>query len=244
MRVAVDEARDDAAPAGVDGARRPRRPPRSIAATRRPRRPPRRRGRARAAFAELGSLVTSRPMRSIASRGHAVRLRDRRAQLGGDVERAWLPSLTTSRPPQTTLRDVRRGGAEDDRLERVSAVVPASRTRVERRSSRGRRGAPGFDPPGVGQPEAACPAAVAARSSAAAAWRPRSPLARRSSSSTARASSKHVDHRVRIAAERQRGAGVRERARRADAVGEIALGRRTEAAATAAAAEQPRRRRR
>ena len=48
-----------------------------------------------------------------------------------------------------------------------------------------------------------------------------------------------VDDRVRVAAERQRRAGLGERAHAADAVGEVALGGRADAAARRGAAEQP-----
>ena len=47
-----------------------------------------------------------------------------------------------------------------------------------------------------------------------------------------------VDHGVRVGAQRKAGAGVDQGAGRADAVGEVALGRRAEAAAAASAAER------
>ena len=111
-----------------------------------------------------------------------------------------------------------------------AGAVPARRTQSRPTVTRSAI-APGSIRPASGQPIAAWPAAVAA----ARAGRRRGggrarPVASRSSSSTARASSKRSMTALRVGAEAERRAGVGEPPRRADAVGEVALGGRAEAA--------------
>ena len=102
--------------------------------------------------------------------------------------RVWRPSTTTSRPSTSTCRTSRAEPRTRPSRARAPAPQPASRTASSETVTRSAR-APGSIRPASGQPRQACPPSEAARSSAAAAWCPRSPLARRSSSSTARASS-------------------------------------------------------
>ena len=112
-----------------------------------------------------------------------------RAELGGDVDRRVVP--VGRRPPG---RRSRRGGrltpiAANTATSRASsAEAPTVRTEssaiVVRSAS-----APTSMRPASGHPRLAWPPSVAARSNDAASWLPRMPLANRSSSSTARASS-------------------------------------------------------
>ena len=126
--------------------------------------------------------------------------------------------------------DVGGGRANTAASRAVSAVVPASRTpsspTVTRSASR-----PGSIAPASGQPSAAWPFGLARSSSAAARWRPRLPVASRSSSSTARASSNVIDDRVRVGAQCQRRARLASAPGGADPVGQIALCGRAQAAA-------------
>ena len=91
------------------------------------------------------------------------------------------------RPPARAARPRRRPRTPRRRA-RARGSHPASRTPSSATVTRSAR-APGSIRPASGQPRHACPSAEAARISSSAPWRPRSPLARRSSSSTARASS-------------------------------------------------------
>ncbi len=151
-----------------------------------------------------------------------------------------LPSPTTSRPQHDHRPDVGRARGEDDRLERVRlAPLPASRTESSPTVTRSAI-APGSIRPASGQPmRAVAPLGRGAAAAAAAPWWPRSPVTSRSSSSIARISSKRSMTACESEPSARRAPAVGDRRRRPDAVGEVALGRRAEAAGAAALAEQP-----
>ena len=177
-----------------------------------------------------GSQVTSSPMRSIDERAHAATAAIASLSSRATSSRTWRPSRTTSAAVDDHVAHVGRGRGEDDGGEGVARG--GSRRGARRRARRrpGRRGPRARCRPASGQPRQACPAAVAALSSAArglrAALAARQPLVELDRARLL----EEVDHGVRVAAERQRRAGPAQRARAADAVGEVALGRRADAA--------------
>ena len=125
-----------------------------------------------------------------------------------------------------------------------SGVAPAGARRPSETVTRS-AGAPGRDPPGIGPAEAGVPVRgrraqqLGGRGGARARR-----VARRSSSSTARASSNRSITAWESLPSASRGARVDQRPHPADAVGEVALGRRADAAQARGVAEQRRRRRR
>ena len=106
-----------------------------------------------------------------------------------------------------------RGRCEHHRVERVLHRAARKLHPVERDGDEV-GAAPGSIRPASGQPRQACPCSVAARISDSVVWIPRRPLASRSSSSIARASSKRSMNGVRVRAERERRAGAGEPAHR------------------------------
>ena len=100
-----------------------------------------------------------------------------------------MPRCRRRRPPAARhdhLAHVGRGRREDQRGDGIRAIGAHQPRRRDR--PRRDRVAPRLDPPASASRGTPCPSA-AADSSSAAEWRPRSPVASRSSSSTARASS-------------------------------------------------------
>ena len=155
----------------------------------------------------------------------------------GDVDRRrGCPSATTTRPPTTTWRTSAAVAANTAVVEGVARsrcrpCAPSRAPIVVRSAS-----APGSMRPASGQPRLAWPCSVAiAQQRRARRGCPRTPVARRSSSSTARASSSRSITAWESLPSVEPGAGVAQRPRRADAVGEVALGRRAEAAPAAGA---------
>ena len=179
-------------------------------------------------------FVTSNPMPSIAT---LVTPAPRPVH----VRRRWWRGAhrpTTTRPPMTTWWTSAAVAANTTVASASSGPAPTVRTESRRMVVRS-AGAPGAMRPASGQPRLAWPFAVAIVSSAATSWCPRVPVARRSSSSTARASSSMsmtaCESLPRVisapAAAQERCGG--------DAVGEVALGGRAQAAPAVVPAEQP-----
>ena len=216
-------------------ARRPlRRPARPTATTRRPRSPAHAsRTSPSGPSPSAGSLVTSRPMLSIDERAHrASSSAIDASQLGGDVD-ADVARRRARRPRRrrSTWCDVGGGRGEDQPTRaRASAAVPGQAHRVEAdRHEVGER--PGCDRARLGPAERGV--AVRGRGAAAATARRgcrARRVASRSSSSTARASSNRSITACESVPSDRRAPGVAQAPRRADAVGEVALGRRAEAA--------------
>ena len=131
------------------------------------------------------------------------------AELRGNVQPRCAPSRTIEPPADDHVADVGGGRGEDDATRaRDRRVGPARRTPSRPTVTRS-ASAPGPIAPASGQPMQAQPAAVAARSSAAAAW----------CSALAGLESlveldrprllEHVDRGVRVGAERELGARPR-----------------------------------
>ena len=239
--MAVHEARDHAAPAGVDAARRrPRRRARWRPRAR-PRSRARRRARGRAAPRRARLAGDEQPDVVDDERAHAdapatvTRLVRARAATSMLV---CAPSRTISRPPTITCRTSAAPAAKTTASSACSRLPAGQPHAVERdRHEVGARAR--LDPPGLRPAEAGVAVRRSRRAAAPSApWWPRSPLARRSSSSTARASSNRSITACESLPSDSDAPASRERAHPADAVGEVALGRRAEAAARARAAEQ------
>ena len=189
-------------------------------------------------LAELGIVRDQEPDVVDRQRAHPRHRRDRFAQLARRRRARGGRRRGRSRDRRRSPgRRRRRRRAKTTDSSAVSAVVPASRTPSSRTVTRS-AAAPGSSRPASGQPSAACPLAVAAPSSVAAPRRPRSPLARRSSSSIARASSNWSITACESDPSASDAPASIERPGRADPVGEVALGGRAETAVAAALAEQ------
>ena len=151
--------------------------------------------------------------------------------------RVWTPSTTTSRPSTSTCCTSRAEPANTTESSACSGSQPASPHRFERDGHQVRPRAR-LEPPGVRPPEAGVPALRGRpdqrRGRVVPAFAARKALVELDRPSLF----EHVDHGVGVTAERERGAGVHERAHPADAVGQVALRRRDRRSARARAAEQ------
>ena len=150
---------------------------------------------------------------------------------------ACRPSRTISRPSTSTWRTSAAPAANTTAWSAFSGSVPARRTPSSETVTRSARRA-GRDPPGVRPAQAGVP--VLGRRPQQRGGGVVSALpARQALVQLDRARLlEEVDHGVGVAAERERGARLRQRAHPADAVGQVALGRRADAAAGAGVAEQ------
>ncbi len=236
VRVAVDEARDDAASGGVDA---------FVG----------RRCRARTDIDDAVAVEhdvrvaddtgTSGFPDGVIGDEHADPLDDggghgdahRPFEFGGDVDAGVGSVAHDHGAADDHVRDVRRAGGEDDAVEGVGRTGAGGAHRVEPDRAEIGEGAD-LDAPGVGPAErgvavgggglqqrvAAMAAALAGGESLVEFDRPRF--------------LEQVDERVGVGSEREARAGVAQRPGRCDAVGEVALGRRAHAYGAAVRPEQ------
>ena len=189
-----------------------------------------------------GSLVTSRPMSSTTSVGEVTTCAPRPTPTPSaparraTSSRAWRPPATTTSPPTTTWCTSAAAPANTTASSTWAGSVPASRTdprsTVTRSAAAPTRQGPDLRPAdagvavGGGRPEQVGGPVVAPHAGV-------QPLVQLDAAGLL----EQVDHRVRVAAERQPGSGVDEPPGRADAVGQVALGRGAAAHRAAVAAE-------
>ena len=160
-------------------------------------------------------------------------------QLAGHVQRRVQPVAHDDAATDHDMAHVgRRRRRTRRRASASSLAVPAVRTESSVTVVRSAR-APASMRPASGQPSARWPCSVAIRRSAAVSWRPRTQRRQALVELDGPGLLEEVDDGVRVAAERQAGAGVAQGERRADAVGEVALRRRADAARAPRRAEQP-----
>ena len=160
-----------------------------------------------------------------------------RASSAATSMRTWAPSRTITSPPTTTWSTSAADGREHDRLEQVLAAGAGQPHRIEpHRAQVGQRTR--LEPPGLRPAEAGVAVGGGgpqqARRVVVAAHEARQPFVVLHRPRLL----EQVDHGVRVGAEGERRSGVAQRPRRADPVGEVALGRRAQAHRRPAGAER------